>query len=253
MGKPRYMTIMLVPDGTESGRTFRIRQWLLRFVIGFAIVLVVGIVLFFSFYGKILARAAMADSLQDENQKLLRYQYKVKLLEENLVQTREVVSRLVELAGIDYEFPEFPSDSAIFAELDRQGIAVLARSADGDLTVPSGMPVQGFVSQDFEIDNAERFHPGVDIACAEGTPVLATAVGEVIFADSDETYGNMIVIKHNDSLTTIYGHNKELLVGVGDKVLAGSRIALSGNTGVSTAPHLHYEMRVNDQPINPLD
>jgi murein DD-endopeptidase MepM/ murein hydrolase activator NlpD len=253
MRKPRYMTIMLVPDGTESGRTFRIRQWLLRFAIGFAIVLVVGIVLFFSFYGKILARAAMADRLQDENQKLLRYQYKVKLLEENLVQTREVVSRLVELAGIDYEFPEFPSDSAIFAELDRQGMAVLTRSADGDLTVPSGMPVQGFLSQDFETENEERYHPGIDIACAEGTPVLATAVGEVIYAGSDETYGNMIVIKHNDSITTVYGHNKELLVAVGDKVQAGSRLALSGNTGVSTAPHLHYEMRINDQPINPLD
>ena len=253
MGKPRYMTIMLVPDGTESGRTFRIRHWLLRSVMTIAILVVVGIVLFFSFYGKILARAAMADRLQDENQKLLRYQYKVKLLEENLVQTREVVSRLVELAGIDYEFPEFPSDSAIFAELDRQGMAVLARSADDDLTVPSGMPVQGFISQDFEIVNAERYHPGVDIACAEGTPVLATAVGEVIFADSDETYGNMIVIKHNDSLTTLYGHNSELLVKIGDKVLAGSRIALSGNTGISTAPHLHYEMRINDQPINPLD
>ena len=253
MGKPRYMTIMFVPDGTESGRTFRVRRWLLRFVVGFAIVVVVGIVLFFSFYGKILTRAAMADRLQDENQKLLRYQYKVKLLEENLVQTREVVSRLVELAGIDYEFPEFPSDSTIFAELDRRGMAVLARSADGDLTVPSGMPVQGFISQDFEIGNADRFHPGIDIACAEGTPVLATAVGEVIYADSDKTYGNMIVIKHNDSITTIYGHNKELLMGVGDKVLTGSRIALSGNTGVSTAPHLHYEIRINDQPINPLD
>ena len=86
-----------------------------------------------------------------------------------------------------------------------------------------------------------------------GTPVLATAEGEIVFADFDETYGYMVVINHNDSITTIYGHNQELLVKTGDQVMAGSRIALSGNTGKSSAPHLHYEMRINNQPISPLE
>ncbi len=63
----------------------------------------------------------------------------------------------------------------------------------------------------------------------------------------------MVVLKHNDSITTLYGHNRELLVEVGQNVYAGSRIALSGNTGLSTAPHLHYEIRINDNPIDPLD
>ncbi|RME27513.1 MAG: M23 family metallopeptidase, partial [Candidatus Zixiibacteriota bacterium] len=58
---------------------------------------------------------------------------------------------------------------------------------------------------------------------------------------------------HNDSVSTVYGHNDSLLVTVGQQVSVGSRIALSGNTGKSTAPHVHYELRINDKPINPLE
>lgn len=249
----KNVTVMIVPEGTESGKEFRIKQWLLKFIIGFIIFLVVGIILFFSFYGEVLSRATLTDKLKNENEQLLRYQYKVKLLEQNLIQARELVSRLVKLAGIDYEFPELPSDSAIFAELDKKGKAILTRSNVKDLSFPSGQPLQGFISQDFNIDDSSHYHPGVDFAVAEGTPVLATGNGEIVFAGFDDIYGYMIVIKHSDSVETIYGHNRELLVKVGGKVLVGSRIALSGNTGNSSAPHLHYELRINNNPINPLE
>ena len=74
-----------------------------------------------------------------------------------------------------------------------------------------------------------------------------------MYADYDSVYGYMVVLRHDDSVATIYGHNKELLVELGQKVPAGGRVALSGNTGISTAPHLHYEMRIHDKPINPLE
>ncbi|MDF1544023.1 MAG: M23 family metallopeptidase [bacterium] len=253
MSQSRYVTVMLVPDGGENGREFKIQQWLLKtMVIGLA-VLLVGIILFFTFYGDVLARAAMTDRLEAENERLLRYQHKVKLLEENLIQTRQVVSRLVKLAGIDYKFDDFPTDSAIFAQLDNQATAVVARSNGKDFTVPSGLPLRGSISQEFHIDSPDKYHPGTDIACAEGTVVLTTASGEVIFAGEDENYGLMLVIKHSDSMSTVYGHNSELLVSTGEHVEAGRRIALSGNTGKSTAPHLHYEIRLHDEPINPMD
>jgi len=245
---------MLVPDGTENRKGFRIRQWLLKFIVGFVIFVLVGIILFFAFYGKVLTKAAMADKLAKENQRLLRYQYKVQLLEENLNQAQEIVKKLTQLAGINIDFPKFPDDSAIFASLDKKEKAILVRPAgEKDLTYPSGLPLQGFISQDFNVKDNKRYHPGIDIACAEGTPVLATASGTVAFAGFDTTYGYMIVLKNNDSVTTIYGHNKKLLVKEGQQVLAGSRIALSGNTGKSTAPHLHYEIRINDKPIDPLE
>ena len=195
----------------------------------------------------------MTDKLKSENERLRKYYYKVQLLEENLMQTREVVERLTKMAGIDFKFPEIPDDSTLFASLDKPSQAILSRPATIDVTIPAGFPLQGFITQDFEIDDVDHFHPGIDLACAIGTPVLATADGIVDFALFDSTYGNMVIIKHNDSISTIYGHNDTLLVEMGEMVSAGSRIALSGNTGKSTAPHLHYEIRINNNPINPLE
>jgi murein DD-endopeptidase MepM/ murein hydrolase activator NlpD len=244
---------MLIPDGADARRGFRIRLWLLKAIIGLTALVIVGIFAFFLIYGKVLSRAAMTERLIEENQKLLRYQHKVKLLEENLKQARGIVSRLTQLAGIDYKFPELVDDSTFLAAFEENAGAVILHPGGLDLTLPSGLPVQGFLSQDFELEDQEHYHPGVDVACAEGTPVLATASGVVAFADFDSTYGNMVVLSHNDSISTLYGHNSELLVETGQEVPAGGRIALSGSTGKSTAPHVHYEIRIHDQPINPLD
>ncbi|UCD64169.1 MAG: M23 family metallopeptidase [Candidatus Zixiibacteriota bacterium] len=253
MAESKYITLMLIPEGTESRRGFRMRTWVFRFAIGAFIALLVGIILFFVFYGKVLTRAALADKLEKENERLLRYQYKVHLLESNLKQAREIVTRVTELAGIDIEFPELPDDSTLFATLDEKGMAVVSRASGLDFSIPSGLPIQGFITQDFEVDNMSQYHPGVDIACAEGTPVLATASGEVIYAGFDSAaYGYVVIVQHSDSVTTLYGHNRELLVQEGQTVLAGGRVAMSGSTGKSTAPHLHYEIRINDKPIDPL-
>ncbi|MFQ6007919.1 MAG: M23 family metallopeptidase [Candidatus Zixiibacteriota bacterium] len=253
MSQSKYVTIMVIPDGAEARRGFRIRLWLLKVIIGLTVALLLGILFFFIFYGDVLSRAAMTERLREENQKLLRYQYKVKLLEENLKEAREIVSRLTQLAGIDYQFPELVDDSTFLAAFEKQNPAVMLRPAGTDMTLPTGLPVQGFISKDFEIADTDQYHPGVDIACAEGTPVLATAQGTVVFADFDSTYGYMVILQHNDSIATIYGHNSRLLVETGQEVPAAGRIALSGNTGKSTAPHVHYEVRIHDQPINPLD
>jgi murein DD-endopeptidase MepM/ murein hydrolase activator NlpD len=253
MKKPMYVTLLLVPDGTEARRGWRVRRWLLNAIVISLVTILVGIVLFFAFYGKVLQRAAMTEQVLEENKALQRYQYKVQLLDENLKQAREIVGRLTRMAGIEYEFPEIPDDSTIFAQLDKTGAAVLARNAGKSWTNPKGLPIEGFVTRGFQVQDQEQYHPGVDIACAVGTPVLATGSGEVILADVDSVYGNIVVIKHNDSTTTIYGHNDKLLVQVGQEVRVGSRIALSGNTGQSTAPHLHYEIRIHDNPLNPLE
>lgn len=253
MNPSRYVTIMFVPDGAEARRGYRMRLWVLKAALWTLAALLVGQVFFFAFYADVLRRAAITDKLAAENERLLRYQYKVQVLEENMNKARLIVQQIAELAGVEYRLPELPDDSILFAGMDRTSVAMLSRSVGPDLSWPSGLPIQGFITQDFELEDSSRFHPGVDIVCAEGTPVLAVAIGTVVYADYDSTYGRLLVIQHNDSVTTLYGHNDSLLVQVGDRVSIGSRIALSGNTGQSTAPHLHYEVRVHDEPINPLD
>ena len=97
-----------------------------------------------------------------------------------------------------------------------------------------------------------KLHSGVDLAVAEGTPVYAADNGKVIVAeDSGNGYGNYIIIDHQNGFKTLYGHNSELLVSVGDIVAKGDKIALSGNTGNSTGPHLHFEVHVNDEKVDP--
>jgi lipoprotein NlpD len=96
-------------------------------------------------------------------------------------------------------------------------------------------------------------HEGIDMAAPMGTPVLAASAGSVIYSgDQVRGYGNMVVVKHSDDLVTVYAHNSVLLVRRGESVSAGQEIARVGDTGRSTAPHLHFEVRRKDVPQDPL-
>ncbi len=96
-------------------------------------------------------------------------------------------------------------------------------------------------------------HKGVDFAMPQGTPVLAVGDGEVVMAKRSGAAGYFVAIRHGRTYTTRYMHLKKLLVTPGQKVKRGDRIALSGNTGRSTGPHLHYEVWINQQAVNPLN
>jgi lipoprotein NlpD len=98
-----------------------------------------------------------------------------------------------------------------------------------------------------------RPHEGIDMAAPIGTPVFAAAAGTVIYAgDRVRGYGNLVVLKHAEDLSTVYAHNSVLLVHTGDRVAVGQEIARVGDTGRSTAPHLHFEVRRRDEPIDPM-
>jgi len=97
-----------------------------------------------------------------------------------------------------------------------------------------------------------EFHPGVDIPCGIGTAVYATADGTVDRAERAGGYGNLIEIDHGRGIQTRYGHLSKILVTAGQKVKRGQLIGLSGSTGRSTGPHLHYEVRIDGRAVNPL-
>jgi murein DD-endopeptidase MepM/ murein hydrolase activator NlpD len=97
-----------------------------------------------------------------------------------------------------------------------------------------------------------RWHGGVDMPCPVGTPVRTTMGGIVSFAGESKAGYGILVVVQNGAYQTYYAHASELAVSPGDVVEAGQVVALSGNTGFSTGPHLHYEVRVNGRPVNPL-
>ena len=98
-----------------------------------------------------------------------------------------------------------------------------------------------------------RMHKGTDWACPVGTTVYASCAGTVIQASYSGGYGNCVVISHADGRTTRYAHNSKLLVKTGQHVEQGEAVALSGNTGRSTGPHVHFELYVNGAAVDPLD
>ena len=96
-------------------------------------------------------------------------------------------------------------------------------------------------------------HDGIDFIADMGTPVLAAAAGEVLTADFDPKYGYHVIIQHEGGYTTLYAHLAELRVAAGDTAEAGTEIGTVGNTGQSTGPHLHLELRKDGQPVDPAD
>ncbi len=125
-------------------------------------------------------------------------------------------------------------------------------------STPSIAPVKGFISSSYGMrrnpfTTAADFHMGVDITAPLGHPVVASANGNVIFTGYKNGIGNLVIIDHGYGINTYYGHLSKILVNVGQQVKRWEVIALVGNTGKSTAPHLHYQVVRNDNPLNPLD
>jgi murein DD-endopeptidase MepM/ murein hydrolase activator NlpD len=130
--------------------------------------------------------------------------------------------------------------------------AAASGAAAGGIGVRLEWPIQARVSSPFGVRDG-RPHEGVDFRVPSGTPVRAAAEGEVIYAGSGlRGYGRLLVLQHDAHVVTVYAHNSRLLVGEGARVGRGQVITLSGATGRVTAPHLHFELRIDGVARDPL-
>lgn len=125
-------------------------------------------------------------------------------------------------------------------------------------SIPEGIPMAGTLTDYYgyrkdPLVGSQKLHTGLDIGAKAGTPIYATAGGTVIVSKYHRTYGNMIEIDHGNGYTTVFAHCSSRLVAVGDTVEKGQKIALCGRTGRVTGPHLHYEVKLNGQFVDPLN
>jgi murein DD-endopeptidase MepM/ murein hydrolase activator NlpD len=163
------------------------------------------------------------------------------------------------------------SEAAVLTILHKSGIAKNAAAQPGAATSKKGAsppplntvpeqysgafrwPVDAFIISSKFGARWGKFHKGLDLAADVGEPVMAIADGEVIYAgDGLRGYGNVVILRHDRRMSSLYAHNSELKVKQGDQVKQGSLIALLGSTGHSTGPHVHFEIRDGDAAVDPL-
>jgi len=266
MGKRRHINVVIAPEDRSGTLTFRMQ---LRYF--YAAVILTSIV-FVLIVGLVVnqamdeAKLGELELLRRQNGQLKEKVARVAAVEKKITDLEVIEDKLMviagereaarELAPVSVEGSEPGGEFLSVAEGIRQ-FRELATSRRGiTLKAPNGNPVEnGWVTRGFG-ENAglegHSFHNGCDVACPEGTPVAVTAPGVVTFAGENPVYGNLVIVQHGlTGYSTFYGHNRELKVRVGQKLERGDAIALVGSTGRSSAPHLHYEVRLHGVPVNP--
>jgi murein DD-endopeptidase MepM/ murein hydrolase activator NlpD len=206
--------------------------------------------------------AAAQKAVADQQQQLEGLQRALVLIQQESTQQEAEQRTLLGKAGQDKA--QFEAELGVLSQ-QSESIAALLQSLETPgvtAPVPTGgylqEPIVGApISQPFgpnrdPFTGAPGFHPGVDFGAKMGTQIRAAGDGTVVFAGWESGYGNFTCINHGHNVATCYGHQSAILVNIGDQVKAGDVIGLVGSTGYSTGPHLHFEVRVNGTPVDPL-
>jgi murein DD-endopeptidase MepM/ murein hydrolase activator NlpD len=252
----RWVTIVVHRDGDLQDRIYRVPARLLPVAKVAAIVAAVLIVIGAILYAPIVLTAARVPGLNSEIRRLTADNERVRELEQILGQLESRYDQVRNALGAD-ALPvagSVPDDrlmaTAAYAVFDG------ATAYDSGPSLPVHWPIdtlhfRAFVTRG-QVENGPDAHRGIDIAVRVGTPIRSAGGGTVRGAGFDAQYGLFVQIDHPDGYQTMYGHASRLLVQNGDHIEAGQIIALSGNTGRSTAPHLHFERRRGDQLVDPF-
>lgn len=270
----RFYAFIVAHTTNPSSRIRRIslhKRWVKACICALSVLLGVAA---YGIYG--LTQQAVHLRVAYENQRLRAENEKQRQQLNSLNQRVEAVEtvsrRIAEMSGVQHEDqqsstqrgaggPELPFDIATTIEYRTKVIERDLRTYEAALhtrsVTPSIWPVSGELTDGFGGRSnpfgggSFEFHTGQDIATIYGTPVMAAANGRVTFAGWQNGYGQIVIIDHGGGLTTRYGHLSHIDVIENQRIARGDMLGRVGSTGRSTGPHLHYEVRINDEPVNP--
>jgi murein DD-endopeptidase MepM/ murein hydrolase activator NlpD len=186
---------------------------------------------------------------------------KVKPLERPSLVRKTALTYSPRVGNQPVERPTLTNDFVIISEASETSLTrrlSAPKASTASAGIPSIWPVTGVLRSGVGVRNnpfggsSVEFHKGQDISAPTGTPVYATADGVVVIARWVKGYGNGIYIDHGNGISTRYGHLSRIDVVAGQTVKRGEHLGLVGSTGRSTGPHLHYEVRINGEPTNPV-
>ena len=188
------------------------------------------------------------DELVKDKENLDKDKIELKKLKEELVKEEEELEK--KLQKIAAQKAATSSDSNNLANSNSSGTVI----SNGSWPVPGYNRVSSpFGYRIHPVLGIKKLHTGIDIPAPTGTPTVAVSSGTVIYSGVQGSYGNTVMIQHDNGLVSLYAHNSSLVVKVGDQVKKGQVVAKIGSTGRSTGPHLHFEIRVNGTAQNPLN
>ena len=277
--KSRGVTIVVHIDGDTSSKKYHIPLWSFAAGKWGALTVALLVVLFFAFAEPLTHAAARVPGLEREVARLRQENSQVQQLAAALSRAEANYQGLRQLLGGRAGSGPVPAAGAAAATDSApapvtpkpapdmmQAVALKARAPAASrapaaprygpgASEPVHWPldVAGFVTRgDARASDSVEAHPGIDIAVPTGSPVRAAGGGTVEKAGQDSAYGLFVLLQHPGRYESMYGHASRLLVREGDSVQAGQVIALSGSSGHSTAPHLHFEIRLDGKSLDPL-
>jgi murein DD-endopeptidase MepM/ murein hydrolase activator NlpD len=272
----RRYTVMLVPEGNERTFAFPVHRSLLGILLAALAIFVLGLTVLLFKAGDIGLKLQLVNYLREENARLRIDNERLRTVSSTIDSMAHLIAYLERLAtavGVEAEALSPPPASVsgeqnIFTKdrHDRFLDDVRGESSPGEMlsekasssdylsSIPNIRPVEGWVTRRFGVSGADgrSMHNGVDFAAATGTLIRSTAPGIVDSVMHDTYFGLMVSVKHKHGFTTRYAHCSQILVSPGDRVGRGQTVALVGNSGRSSAPHLHYEILRDGAHVDPL-
>lgn len=271
----RFISFIIAHTSKSRARVQRIRVEKKSVTIFVAASIALGLCLIYGLYG--LTQQVRHLRTEMENQHLRaeneRQRQELEKLNNRVEKVEDTSRKLAEKSGVvdDTNYtpsgtggPELPLDEMALATLDsKMSRLELDMSAHEAILrqrgyTPTLWPVEGTLEGGFGgrrnpfSGSGYEFHSGQDIEAAWGAPVVSGAAGKVSFVGWQNGYGQLVVVDHGGGLTTRYGHLSHIDVELDQSVSRGQLLGKVGSTGRSTGPHLHYEVRINDEAVNPL-
>ena len=285
-----YYTVILVPDARSAFRKIRVPARLIRTVAGAAGAVALALGALLAHYAWLNCQVSELDAVRLENAALAerahRYGESIVQLESQVTRLQSSITKLAVMSGVEQTLPA--ADGLVGGVGGVAGVDLDPPSHDPDVTLhalshslsdlaarsqrietfyadqtvllshtPSVWPVRGYFSSGFgnRVDpftGGKDFHPGIDVSAPRGTKVVAPADGVVLAVGRRGAYGLAIIIDHGYGILTRYGHLEGYNVRAGQRVRRGDVIGFVGSTGRSNAPHLHYEVWLDDKAQNPV-
>lgn len=244
--------IVLVPADSERTRTLRFSPRALRVAAALAVAAGLALALLLGSWWYFAAQAAQIPVLETRIAELEADNAKVGQLAQNLNRLQAEYDKIRTMLGADVLAAGQAAEPLPAEEPTADGGGVAESGLSREIPTSWPLAAGGFVTQELEQAQAGA-HPGVDIAVAQHSYIRASGAGVVVEAGADSIYGLYVMIQHgNTGYRSMYGHASRLFVEAGDTVRQNEVIALSGNTGRSTAPHLHFEILKDGTPIDPF-